>query len=227
VDVLRLGEGLKDGMRVRFAEFVLDSHSREVRRGEQVVHLTLKAFDLLACLIEGRPRVLTRAQLLDRVWPATFVADSNLASLVKEVRRALGDDARSPRFVRTAHRHGYAFRAEAVIEEGSGPVATGLRVSWPGHEAVLVEGTNVLGRTRGAAIHVDDGSVSRRHAVIRVIAGRAVIQDCGSKNGTFVGTRRVRAECPLTDGDIIRVGKVRLRFRTDALEPSTFTTSGS
>ena len=68
----------------------------------------------LACLVESRPRVLSRAQVLDRVWPDTFVAESNLASLVKEIRRALDDDARAPRFVRTAHGHGYAFCAEVA-----------------------------------------------------------------------------------------------------------------
>lgn len=217
-------------MKARFAEFVLDTDSREVQRSGQRVHLTPKAFDLLALLVERRPHVVSRAQVLDRLWPATFVAESNLASLVKEIRRALGDDARAPRFVRTVHGHGYAFCAEAAEEEpadGSPAAASAFRLTWPGHEVLLVEGENVLGRSRSATVCVDDGSISRRHAIIRVTGAEATIEDCGSKNGTFVGGRRVGAARPLADRDTIRLGKVRIRFRVDPLEPSTFTATDS
>ena len=212
-------------MRARFGEFVLDTDAREVRRAGRSVHLTPKAFDLLACLVERRPHVLAKPQIRDRVWPSTFVAESNLASLVKEIRRALGDDAREPRFVRTAHGRGYAFCAEASCEAPAAPSVA--RLTWPGHEVSLVEGENVLGRSRSANVWVDDGSISRRHAVIRVAGTEATIEDCGSKNGTFVRGRRVGASRPLADCDTIRLGKVRLRFRVDSHEPSTFTATDS
>jgi DNA-binding winged helix-turn-helix (wHTH) protein len=217
-------------MRARFAEVILDTDSREVQRSGQRVHLTPKAFDLLALLVESRPHVVSRAQAMDRLWPDTFVADSNLASLVKEIRRALGDDARAPRFVRTAHGRGYAFWAEIVANDetaGATARASGFRITWTGHEASLVEGENVLGRSASATVCVVDGSVSRRHAVIRVSGTEATIEDCDSKNGTFVGKHRVAAARPLADGDTIRVGKVRIRFRVDPFEPSTFTATDS
>lgn len=212
-------------MKARFAELVLDTDSREVQRSGQRVHLTPKAFDLLALLVERRPHVVSRAQVLDRLWPATFVAESNLASLVKEIRRALGDAARAPRFVRTVHGHGYAFCA--ITGEEAPATASAARLTWPGHEVRLVEGENVLGRSRLASICVDDGSISRRHAVIRVTGAEATIEDCGSKNGTFVEGRRVGAARPLADRDTIRLGKVRLRIRLDSPEPSTFTATDS
>jgi len=217
-------------MRARFAELVIDTDSRDVRRSGQAVHLTPKAFDLLVYLFERRPHVLTKAQILDRVWPSTFVAVSNLASLVKEIRQALGDDAREPRFVRTVHRCGYAFCFGAGEEEppGGSPVtASAFRLTWQGQEASLADGDNVLGRSRSATVCVDDASVSRRHAVIRVKGTEATIEDCGSKNGTFAGGRRVGAAQPLADGDTIRLGKVRLRFRLKSLEPSTLTATES
>jgi len=217
-------------MRARFGEFVLDTDAREVRRAGTSVHLTPKAFDLLACLVERRPHVLAKPQIRDRVWPSTFVAESNLASLVKEIRRALGDDAREPRFVRTAHGRGYAFCAEIVANDetaGATARASCLRSTWTGHEASLVEGENVLGRSASATVYVDDGSVSRRHAVIRVSGTEATIEDCNSKNGTFVGKHRVGAARPLADGDTIRVGRVRIGFRVGPLEPSTFTATDS
>ena len=217
-------------MRTRFAELVIDMDSREVRRSGQAMHLTPKAFDLLVYLLERRPHVLTKAQILDRVWPSTFVAESNLASLVKEIRRALGDDARTPRFVRTVHGRGYAFCGETGEGDPLGrssPPPTGFRLTWSGHEASLVGGENVLGRSRSATVCVDDGSISRRHAVIRVTGTEATIEDCGSKNGTFVGGRRVGEAHPLAGGDRIRLGKVQLRFHVDSLELSTLTATGS
>ena len=64
---------------------------------------------MLELLLAARPNPLAREDLFSRLWPSTFVSDANLASLVKEIRAAIGDDAREPRYVRTVHRFGYAF----------------------------------------------------------------------------------------------------------------------
>jgi len=86
-----------------------DSERRQVFRAGQEVHLSRKAFDLLGILIASQPRVVSKSELLERLWPATFVVEGNLSNLVAEVRSALQDDAQNPRFVRTAHGLGYAF----------------------------------------------------------------------------------------------------------------------
>ena len=78
-------------MSVRFGTFVLDSDRRQVMRGDAVVHLTAKAFDLLVLLVDEAPRVVRKAELHDRLWPDTFVSDAALGALVKELRRALDD----------------------------------------------------------------------------------------------------------------------------------------
>ena len=101
-------------MRVRFGDVILDSDARTlVRRGENVA-LSGKALQLLELLLASRPRALTKQEILDAVWPDTFVSEANLATLVREIRAAIGDDAREPRFIRTLHRHGYAFIGEAT-----------------------------------------------------------------------------------------------------------------
>ena len=74
--------------------------------------LSPKAFELLKTLIDQRPRALSKHELHAHLWPATFVSEANLASLIAEVREALGDTARQPRFIRTSHRFGYAFCGE-------------------------------------------------------------------------------------------------------------------
>ena len=71
-------------------------------RGDAVVHLTAKAFDLLALLVDEAPRVVRKAELHERLWPGTFVSEAALGALVKELRRALED--RDPQG--TDHSHG-------------------------------------------------------------------------------------------------------------------------
>src|SRR5574338_928807 len=95
----------------RFAGFSVDTGTRQLLAGGADVHLSPKAFELLLLLIEQRSRALSKAELHERLWPATFVGETNLPTLVAEVRRALGDAAQESRFVRTVHRFGYRFVA--------------------------------------------------------------------------------------------------------------------
>jgi len=100
-------------MRVAFGPFTLDTETRQLRRGAEERHLTPKAFDLLELLARERPRALTKSHLLETLWPDTFVVEANLSNLVAELRAALDDDARQPRYVRTVYGRGYAFCEEA------------------------------------------------------------------------------------------------------------------
>ena len=97
-------------MQVRFGPFLLDSESRELLRDSSRVLLSPKAFDLLCILVAGRPKAISKRELQERLWPATFVVEKNLANLVSEIRDAIGDDPSDPRFIRTVPRFGYAFR---------------------------------------------------------------------------------------------------------------------
>src|SRR6266851_2666998 len=104
-------------VRVHFDGWTLDSETRELRRGGEPVHLSPKAFRLLEALIEHRPAAVSKKKLMDTIWPNTFVDESNLASLIKENRTALHDDAREPKIIRTIFGHGYAFATEATTEK--------------------------------------------------------------------------------------------------------------
>lgn len=198
-------------MQVRFADFSLDLAAREVRRGDEVVHLSPKAFELLVLLTEASPRALAKREILDAVWPATFIAESSLASVVAELRSALGDDAKNPRFVRNVYGYGYAFSAEAITPRQSNAVA--CRLIWGAREIALSPGSNILGRGGDAVAWIDDPSVSRHHAVIAITESTATIEDLGSKNGTFVQGVRVRGQRHLTDRDRVTFGRVPMMFR--------------
>ena len=100
--------------RVAFGEFVLDRGTRQLLRKGEACHLGPKAFDLLDLLLSHRPNVVTRERIRSRLWPDTFVSDSTLATVIAEIRSALADDAKEPRFLRTAHGLGYAFCGQAA-----------------------------------------------------------------------------------------------------------------
>ncbi len=217
-------------MRVRFGECVLDSETRELLVGGKTVHLTPKAFDLLAILVESRPRALSKTEIHEKLWPGTFVSDGTLTSLLAEVRSAIGDDEQEKRFIRTVHRFGYAFSGSAETESrgarGMTRAAFAYRLYWRSREFALVEGENVLGRDPGVSIFLDDTSVSRRHARIVISGERALIEDLQSKNGTFVGASRIEGPSRIADGDKIRLGSVPLTFRVFPLSGSTETSAG-
>jgi pSer/pThr/pTyr-binding forkhead associated (FHA) protein len=86
-------------------------------------------------------------------------------------------------------------------------------VKWANGRVTLDEGTHVLGRDPDAEVFLNSPGVSRRHALLTISAGRAAIEDLGSKNGTFVGAQRVDGARSLRDGDIIGVGSVKLTLR--------------
>ena len=204
-------------MRARFAQFIIDSETRQLVEGGREVHLSPKAFDLLCTLMGSRPNVVEKADLHARIWPDTYVVDANLNILIGEIRRAIGDSAQEPKFIRTVHGVGYAFCGTAVPVQPSRPASDTLVcwVAWDGKTCQLSEGDNVVGRDPRSSVWVDAPGVSRRHAVIRVDSGsrRVTLEDLGSTNGTFLRRAPVRADVALADGDVIKVGAVDLTVR--------------
>ncbi len=199
----------------RFGPFTVDAQQRRLAREDAEIHLTPKAFDLLALLMDEAPRVVRKGELHERLWPGTFVSDATLVSLVKELRRALDDrDSRSP-IIRTAYRVGYAFSAPLVRETNrrSG-ISRWLVVG--ARRIELEDGEHLIGRDPAAAVWVDASGVSRRHAKIRIAGSRATLEDLGSKNGTAVNDRELTEVIALHDGDRIRIGPVLLLFHASA-----------
>ena len=205
----------------RFGPFTFDTGARRLARDGATIHLTPKAFDLLALLIQAAPRVVPKTELHDRLWPRAFVSDATLVGLVKEVRRALGPDGDT--LIRTAHRVGYAF--SGTIDDARG--AASREVScWivRGTERIpLAAGAHIIGRDPGSAIWLDVADVSRRHARIVVNGNVATLEDLGSKNGTRRGNAKVMTPVELRDGDRIQIGDSNLLFRVAASSLSSET----
>jgi hypothetical protein len=184
-----------------------------VFRGAAEIHLSPKAFELLRLLVENRPRAMSKAELHERLWPATFVTEANLASVVAEVRRVLHDDPRAPAYIRTVHGFGYAFAGRVEADAAAAPVSQACWIIWRGREIPLADGEHIVGRDRTAAVPLDFPSVSRRHARLVVAGDTVTIEDLGSKNGTQVGKKKIARATPVKDLDAIQVGSVEMTIR--------------
>jgi DNA-binding winged helix-turn-helix (wHTH) protein len=205
-------------MQIRFGVCRLDTDGRHLYRDRDRVHLTPKAFDLLALLIENRHKVLSKAELKEKIWPGIFVSEDGLSRLVNEIRTAIGDDARRPRWIRTVHGFGYAFAESETTPKRD--VIRPFLLRWASREFLLSEGENVIGRDPTADVTIDAPIVSRRHARIVIADGHARVEDLGSKNGTFVADQRVAAAVTLRDGDQIRIGDHTLVFHESSMLPT-------
>ncbi len=99
-----------------FGPFRFDETNECVWEGGKSIQLRPKAYAVLKYLVERPNALVTKQQLLDDVWPDTFVGDGVLKDSIRQLREALGDDAKAPRFIETAHRRGYRFIAD-IIEQ--------------------------------------------------------------------------------------------------------------
>jgi hypothetical protein len=210
---------------LRFGDVRVDVGARQLWRGNREVHLTRKGFELLLLLVERRPNAVSKEEIHTRLWPDTFVSDVTLQSLVFEVREALADDARKPKFIRTVHGFGYAFN----LANDPAPAVRRVKGWLVGERGrlPLFEGDNVLGREGDDVIDLASATVSRRHARISFEGDEPSLEDLGSKNGTFLEDRPVSARVPLANGNRIRLGSVLLTFRTGSARGSSTRTASS
>jgi len=146
-------------------------------------------------------------EYLERAW----------ADLLRDLAAKVGVTFEDRVHVDMAPRASVPQGAVAVEVAGQEKPAVSFRlrtvVGVPPGGVYSIEGTSRIGRSEESEIVLVDPSVSRAHAVLEVDAGRAVVRDVGSTNGTFVNGRRVQTQS-LRDGDELRFGNTRMRFET-------------
>jgi DNA-binding winged helix-turn-helix (wHTH) protein len=195
----------------RFGTFDLDTQRRQLRRGEEDLHLTPKAFDLLSILVDAAPRVVPKSELHQRLWPSGVVTDATLVGLVKEIRRALEDAEPQKPLIRTVHRVGYAFDAPVTRTPQALRLSHWLIVGE--RRIALLEGENIIGRDPDVNVWLDFATVSRRHARLLVTSSGTLLEDLASKNGTSVDGTRITASQPLRNGQQFSCGHLEVTYR--------------
>lgn len=95
-----------------FDNFRVDIHERVLLCETRVVSLTPKAFDTLLVLVENNGHMLTKEELMERVWPDTFVEENNLVQHISAIRKALSEAGSNQKFIETVPRRGYRFVAD-------------------------------------------------------------------------------------------------------------------
>jgi len=130
-----------------FEPFCLDLANQCLWRGQQIIKLRPKAFATLNYLAARAGQLVTKEELLRAVWPETFVGEAVLKVTIRQLRSALDDDSKSPRFIETAHRRGYRF---------IGQMAEPIQIPTNGHAVQRDAGETVFG-----AQHLLPGVVGR------------------------------------------------------------------
>jgi len=184
-------------------------------RGDREIHLERKAFELLAALALDRPNVLPKRRSSSGSGPRPSSPRPICRNLVGNCARRSATGRAPPKFIRTVH--GVGLRVlRATRRRCGGACRESARPScwleWGRKRFPLSSGAHVIGRSADVEVRLDAPSVSRRHARLVVTPGGTVLEDFGSKNGTFRGETRVTAPIALADGDAIRIGLLLVIF---------------
>src|SRR5690348_5023007 len=124
-----------------FGSCTLDTGKRLLIRDEQPITLAPKTFDLLVVLIESGGRVLSKTELMQSLWPDTFVEETNLSFQISTLRKALG--ANGPKWIEIVPKHGYRFDGAVVVSQEK-PARQRGRHRWLAASAIAVSLVVVL-----------------------------------------------------------------------------------
>jgi DNA-binding winged helix-turn-helix (wHTH) protein len=203
-------------VRYEFGPFRLEPAERRLLREGRSVPLTPKAFDTLCALVERQGHAVSRDELMASVWPGTSVEDATLAQNILAIRKAIGAE-----HIETVPKFGYRF-VTPVRERRSDPR---FWLKWGARHIALADGANVVGRDPDVEVSLDATTVSRRHATITIVGDEAILEDHGSKNGTFRSGERIAAPVRLHGGDLVGFGSLTVTFHEGAPLATTDTQS--
>lgn len=138
--------------RYRFGAFELDCAALELRRDGDAIALEPRALDVLVYLVRHRNRVVSRDELVDAVWPGSFISDSALGQSVLKARRAVDDDGRRQEVIRTVHGRGLRFVAEVTTPPPEEPATAPLAARDPAAPPASVPRPRRIGIRRLAVV---------------------------------------------------------------------------
>src|ERR1044071_1141899 len=163
-----------------FDDVAVDRENFARSKGTESGDLPPRAFDLLVYLIENRGRVVEKQELFDRVWREAFVTDNALTRAVKDIRRAIGDDAGSPRYIETLPKRGYRFVAEVTSSQPAARPAEVRRSAELTH-ALNYKIISKLGEGGGGAVYLARDTRLDRAVVLKFISDELVADENARK----------------------------------------------
>ena len=185
-----------------FQSFRLDSANQCLWRGEERAQITPKAFDVLRYMVENAGRLVTQDELLEALWPESYVNQEVLRKYILEIRKVLGDRPEKPEFIETVTKRGYRFIA-AVVDSGEEPAdspTTKMKSGVAVTEKAAIE-DQVVRET--AASEQQASSGERRARKLAIIQVLAVIVAAGI--GGYFWFAQIRPNAPSTNKTSIAV----------------------
>ena len=198
----------------QFGPYELDLATFELRAGGKTCNLEPQVFALIALLVENHDRLVSKEEIIEKVWDGRVVSDAAVASRVKSARQALGDDGKSQRFIRTLHRKGFRFvenvkvlrdtaaiSADAGIATAAGGVgAAGQHLDQTSRPSLAVLPFRLLGE-------------GGRYAALAVALPAELITELSRLRWLFVTARRSSFRLRTSDAEYCDIGRLlRVRY---------------
>ncbi len=210
-----------------FGPFRLDPAERRLLRNNQTVLLAPKAFDTLLLLVENSGHLLTKDELMKRLWPETFVEEANLAQNISAIRRALDEKNGGAQYIETVPKGGYRFVGKVSVSQPAAPSAEPARQSdeTPGPQSPSVRSRDLRGRVvLGVAIVLALAVLAWGIGHLRVRAGESLSPIRSIAILPLLNLSNDPQQEYFVDGmtdelitDLAKIGKLRVISRTSVM----------
>ena len=184
----------------RFGPFELDMDKIELRADGEVCPVEPQVFSLLALLVENRERLVTKEEIVEKVWDGRVVSESAVASRVKSARKVLGDDGITQRFIKTIHRQGFRFIADAKVARTESAV--------PGGGIGAVQPADEINRPSIAVLPFRNIGVVGAYAAIADALPHDLITELARLRWLFVTARGSSFRLRGSDTDMREIGRL-------------------
>lgn len=174
-----------------FDRFELDLATVELRAGDEAVSVEPQVFELLALLVANSDRLVTKDEIIEKVWDSRVVSDAAVASRVKSARQALGDDGKSQQFIKTIHGQGYRFVAQTRVSRdvATGPDVAGSRDNVEPSLGAMVQSLEQISRPSLAVLPFRLVAGDERYAALAHALPDELIADLARLHWLFVTAR--------------------------------------
>ena len=193
-----------------FDKFELDLGTVELRVEGKLLSVEPQVFALLVLLVENSERLVSKDEIIEKVWDGRIVSEAAVASRVKSARQALGDDGKAQRFIKTIHGHGYRFVAAARAVGAAGAVsrASAVEASGPPSLSDMVQRLDRLSRPSLAVLPFRFVGGDQRFAALATALPDELIADLARLRWLFVTARGSSFKLRLPDTDFRDIGRL-------------------